>query len=386
MSSGSRPHTICYAGCPPGTGNQDSWIREAISECRLGASSGSRDSATLRAQVGDVLSESRTSSRSRRVRVRRRRARRRRRGYGCHPANVRLPRVPARRSRSCRLLPPSLAPWPLHGGERAPSSRFSSGLCGSLTWRPSAANDGSSPVRTPLLAVLLDLGLRHILVVSADHAEDWRGDVSTARHWAKLLWELALQWGECGAVPGALRSAEGAQHQFFHAVDGRTLDRGHKSAYELSEVHLGERRCPRHPRMIRPTRRIGRGDSRLETSPEPPCPYPRGLGPRAPSRTPEHRGGDSHIETHSARHHDRKNSQSNSGVSPISDRSANSAMGPGTAGDVMTSGLKSASPNTPLSMVASLMRDESVGIVPIVDDESGRLLGKHDATATPWGR
>jgi CBS domain-containing protein len=68
------------------------------------------------------------------------------------------------------------------------------------------------------------------------------------------------------------------------------------------------------------------------------------------------------------------NTQSTSDGSLIGERSANSAVNPGTAGDVMTSGIKTASPDTPLATVASLMRDENVGIVPIVD-EGGRLLG-----------
>jgi len=69
------------------------------------------------------------------------------------------------------------------------------------------------------------------------------------------------------------------------------------------------------------------------------------------------------------------NTQSISDGSLLGERSANSAVNPGTAGDVMTSGIKTASPDTPLATVASLMRDENVGIVPIVDDEGGRLLG-----------
>jgi CBS domain-containing protein len=69
------------------------------------------------------------------------------------------------------------------------------------------------------------------------------------------------------------------------------------------------------------------------------------------------------------------NQQSSRDASLLGERSANSAVGPGTAGDVMTSGMKTASPNTPLATVASLMRDENVGIVPIVDEEGGRLLG-----------
>ena len=47
---------------------------------------------------------------------------------------------------------------------------------------------------------------------------------------------------------------------------------------------------------------------------------------------------------------------------------------PGTAGDVMTESVKTASPNTDLATVATLMRDEKVGIVPIVDAD-GRLMG-----------
>jgi CBS domain-containing protein len=67
--------------------------------------------------------------------------------------------------------------------------------------------------------------------------------------------------------------------------------------------------------------------------------------------------------------------QSSSKAAPLSERTADAAAGSGTAADVMTSGIKTASPNTPLAAVASLMRDESVGIVPIVDDERGCLLG-----------
>jgi CBS domain-containing protein len=47
---------------------------------------------------------------------------------------------------------------------------------------------------------------------------------------------------------------------------------------------------------------------------------------------------------------------------------------PSTAGDVMTESVKTAVANTDLATVATLMRDENVGIVPIVDDD-GRLIG-----------
>ena len=48
--------------------------------------------------------------------------------------------------------------------------------------------------------------------------------------------------------------------------------------------------------------------------------------------------------------------------------------GPRCAEDVMTESVKTASPNTALAAVAALMRDESIGIVPVVDDER-RLMG-----------
>jgi CBS domain-containing protein len=47
---------------------------------------------------------------------------------------------------------------------------------------------------------------------------------------------------------------------------------------------------------------------------------------------------------------------------------------PTRAADVMTEAVKTASPQTDLATVAALMRDENVGIVPIVDDR-GRLVG-----------
>lgn len=50
------------------------------------------------------------------------------------------------------------------------------------------------------------------------------------------------------------------------------------------------------------------------------------------------------------------------------------AKGPGRAADVMTEAVKTASPHADLASIATLMRDENVGIVPIVDDER-RLLG-----------
>jgi CBS domain-containing protein len=47
--------------------------------------------------------------------------------------------------------------------------------------------------------------------------------------------------------------------------------------------------------------------------------------------------------------------------------------GPTRAEDVMTEGVKTAAPETDLAAVATIMRDEKVGIVPIVD--RGRLVG-----------
>lgn len=51
-----------------------------------------------------------------------------------------------------------------------------------------------------------------------------------------------------------------------------------------------------------------------------------------------------------------------------------SLEGPSCAADVMTESVKTASPYTDLATIATLMRDENVGIVPIVDDDR-RLLG-----------
>jgi CBS domain-containing protein len=48
--------------------------------------------------------------------------------------------------------------------------------------------------------------------------------------------------------------------------------------------------------------------------------------------------------------------------------------GPSCAADVMTESVRTASPHADLATVAALMRDENIGIVPVVDD-AGRLLG-----------
>jgi CBS domain-containing protein len=47
---------------------------------------------------------------------------------------------------------------------------------------------------------------------------------------------------------------------------------------------------------------------------------------------------------------------------------------PATAGDVMTEFVKTATPNTDLATVATIMRDENIGIVPIVDADL-KLMG-----------
>src|SRR5688500_16918711 len=48
--------------------------------------------------------------------------------------------------------------------------------------------------------------------------------------------------------------------------------------------------------------------------------------------------------------------------------------GPSTAAEVMTESVWTAPPDAVLTAVATIMRDQRVGIVPIVDDD-GRLLG-----------
>ena len=48
--------------------------------------------------------------------------------------------------------------------------------------------------------------------------------------------------------------------------------------------------------------------------------------------------------------------------------------GPNTAADVMTSSVTAVSPHLDLASVAVIMRDENIGIVPIVDDDR-RLMG-----------
>jgi len=67
--------------------------------------------------------------------------------------------------------------------------------------------------------------------------------------------------------------------------------------------------------------------------------------------------------------------QSSSEDSLLGERAADAPATPATAGDVMSYPIRTASANSPLAAVAALMRDEDVGIVPIVDDEGGRLLG-----------
>ncbi len=59
---------------------------------------------------------------------------------------------------------------------------------------------------------------------------------------------------------------------------------------------------------------------------------------------------------------------------PAIARTELSMEAPSTAGDVMTESVKTASPNTDLATIATLMRDEKIGIVPIVDDDR-RLVG-----------
>lgn len=69
------------------------------------------------------------------------------------------------------------------------------------------------------------------------------------------------------------------------------------------------------------------------------------------------------------------NGRSSSKESLLGERAADGPAAPSTAADVMSSPIKTASANSPLAAVATLMRDEDVGIVPIVDDQGDRLLG-----------